>query len=86
MSSRFENWAENLYDRIVLRLKLANQKKYQLLQIAGALIIFIVCAASLQYIPFLARWFHINDQFFGKIIVYSLPVWVAFAFFLIWRS
>ena len=48
--------------------------------------VFIVSAASLQYVPFLARWFHINDMLFGKIVVYSLPVWIAFAIFLIWRS
>ncbi len=79
-------WAENLYDWIEARIKLVIEKKTQIFQILVALVIFTVSAASLQYVPFFVKWFHINDRFFGEILVYSLPLWIAFAVFLIWRS
>jgi len=40
----------------------------------------------LQYVPYLVHFFHISDMLFGKILVYSLPFWIAFAIFLVWRS
>jgi hypothetical protein len=86
MKDNPNNWAEKLYDWAESRVRIAVEKKSQIFQIAAALVVFIVSAGSLQYVPFLVSWFHINDMLFGKIVVYSLPVWIAFAIFLIWRS
>lgn len=79
-------WAENLYrgfERQIVRLI---ENRGQIAQIVGTLLLFVIAAGSIQYIPFLIRWLHVNDMAFGRVVVYSLPVWIAFAIFLIWRS
>lgn len=68
------------------RIQLLVKHRQQIIQILLAIIFFLLSVGSLQYIPQLAVWFHISDMFFGKVMVYSLPVWIALAFFLIWRS
>lgn len=79
-------WAENLYSGVESRIKLAIKHRKQVFQILAAMAIFTISMGSLQYIPFLVSWLHISDILFGKILVYSLPVWIIFALFMIWRS
>lgn len=79
-------WAEELYDWVESRVKFAIEHRSQIFQILGTLAVFIIAAGSLQYVPFLIGWFHISDLAFGRAMVYSLPFWVAFAIYLIWRS
>lgn len=68
------------------RIQLLIKHRQQIIQILLAMIFFLFAVGSLQYLPQLAVWFHISDLFFGKVMVYSLPLWIALAFFLIWRS
>ncbi len=68
------------------RIQLLIKHRVQVVQIILALIFFLLAVGSLQYLPMLAVWFHVSDMALGKVMVYSLPVWVALAFFLIWRS
>lgn len=81
-----QQWAENIYDWFEYRIELVLKKKTQIFQIIAAILIFTICAGSLQYIPFFVKLFHISDMAFGRMLVYSLPFWIAFAIFLIWRS
>jgi len=86
MKFRPDEWAESLYDWAESRIRLAIEKKTQIAQIIGALVLLSASASSLQYVPYLVHFFHISDMLFGKILVYSLPFWIAFAIFLVWRS
>ena len=79
-------WLENLYDWLESRINGLIKNRKQVFQILLALLIFTLSAGSLQYIPFLVSWFHVSDILFGKILVYSLPLWIIFAFIMIWRS
>lgn len=79
-------WAENLYRGAERSIERLVENRGQIAQIAGTLLLFLIAAGSIQYIPFLVRWLHVNDMAFGRAVVYSLPVWIAFAIFLIWRS
>ncbi len=67
-------------------MQLLAKHRAQVLQIVLAMIFFLLAIGSLQYLPMLAVWFHISDMTLGKVMVYSLPFWIALAFFLIWRS
>lgn len=79
-------WPEDIYNWFESRIKLAIKHRKQIFQILVAMLIFTLSAGSLQYIPFLVNWFHISDILFGRILVYSLPFWIIFALFMIWRS
>ena len=78
--------AENLYKWAETRLAMLVENRGQIAQIIGTLLLFTIAAGSIQYIPFLIRWLHVNDMAFGRAVVYSLPFWIACAIFLIWRS
>ena len=71
---------------LATRIQLLIKHRVQVFQIILAIIFFLLSVGSLQYLPMLAVWFHISDMMLGKVMVYSLPVWIALAFFLIWRS
>ena len=71
---------------LATHIQLLVKHRVQVLQIVLAMIFFLLSVGSLQYLPMLAVWFHINDMTLGKVMVYSLPFWIALAFFLIWRS
>jgi hypothetical protein len=71
---------------LATRVQLLVKHRVEVLQIVLALIFFLLSVGSLQYLPMLTVWFHISDMTLGKVMVYSLPFWIALAFFLIWRS
>ena len=79
-------WADNLFEWTASRAKFVADNSSQILQIFATLVILIACAGGIQYIPFLIKWQHVSDLAFGKMVVYSLPLWVTLAFYLIWRS
>lgn len=79
-------WADDLFEWMALRAKFVMDNSSHILQILATLAVLIICAGGLQYIPFLIKSQHISDLAFGKMVVYSLPLWVSFAFYLIWRS
>lgn len=79
-------WAENLYAWAVSRINLLIANRGQIAQILATLAVLLIAASGIQYIPFFIKWLHISDMAFGKVVVYSLPFWIACAIFLIWRS
>jgi hypothetical protein len=79
-------WAENSYLWVESHIELLIKNKGQIFQILGTLLVFSIAAGSIQYIPFFIKWMHISDMAFGTTVVYSLPFWIGFAIFLIWRS
>lgn len=86
MKPRPDEWAVFLYDWVDARIKFVIANKSQILQVTGTIFVLIISACGLQYVPFLAGWLHISDMQYGKILVYSLPIWVILAVFIIWRS
>jgi uncharacterized MAPEG superfamily protein len=79
-------WAEDLSGWMESRARLAAENRSQIFQILATLIALAICAGSVQYVPFIIDWLHVSDMLFGKVVVYSLPFWIAFVFFMIWRS
>lgn len=79
-------WADNLSEWMESRVRYVIENSSHILQILATLVILIICAGGIQYIPFLINWLHVSDMAFGKVVVASLPFWIAFALFLIWRS
>ena len=54
-------------------------------------IIITICMLVLffllvQFIPWVVKYFHINDLKIGKILVYSLPIPFGITVYLVWRS
>lgn len=58
----------------------------EIFRITRALAFFILAMFSLQYVPFIALKFKINDVELGEIMVFSLPFFIGYAFYRIWRS
>ena len=49
-----------------------------------AILLFVIFA--IQYIPLIALTFKIKDVIIGRVMVYSLPVFIGYVFYRIWKS
>ena len=58
----------------------------EILRIVLAASVFLLAILALQYLPLIVKIFKIDDMKFGKAMVYSLPFFIGFAFFKIWKS